>query len=195
LLSTNIDPVLMVPGGNRSYASIKLTPLPSSSTPSRELITFNASVPDGISLKFASNPVDVSSGSAGATVVLTIVVMQTVGPGNYTVNLQGKSGSILEKYTLTVMVVKYLVYMTSNTFDSGTLTVKVGSTVFWMNLDGGSGGDPQIHNVIFSTGTKAASGDLHQYDSFSYTFTSAGSYSYFCSYHPPGMKGTIVVSP
>ena len=45
----------------------------------------------------------------------------------------------------------------------------------------------------FSSGSTAHSADLAQYDSYSYTFTSAGAYAYFCAYHP-GMKGTVTVT-
>jgi plastocyanin len=184
----------MAPGGNKSYAILKLNPLSSSATPTSELVTLNASVAGGISLKFASNLVNVSSASKGVVVPLTIAVGQNTAPANYSVSIQAKSGTVLEEYTFTVRVVQYLIYMISNTFNPDTIVVKTGSTVFWMSLDAGFGGDPGIHNVVFSSGTKASSGDLHQYDSYSYGFSSPGNYTYFCSYHPPAMNGVVIVS-
>jgi plastocyanin len=194
LLSTNLDPVLMAQGGNKSYTSVKLNPLSSSSSTTSELVTLNATVSSGISLRFASNPVTLSSDSRAFSVPLTVAVGQNTAPGNYTVNVQASSGAILEKYTFTVRVVQYLVYMVSNTFQPDTISVKTGSTVFWMSLDAGFGGDPGVHNVVFTAGAKTSSGDLHQFDSYSFTFTSPGTYTYICSYHPPAMKGTVTVT-
>ena len=69
-------------------------------------------------------------------------------------------------------------------FHPGTLTVSVGTTVTWTDSDPFT-----THDVI---GDSWASGSLKRGDSYSYTFTQAGTYEYRCSHHS-WMKGKIVV--
>lgn len=70
------------------------------------------------------------------------------------------------------------------TFAPAALTVKVGTTVTWKNQD-------DIPHTVVSAG-KFKSKALDTDDSFSFTFTSTGDYTYFCSLHPH-MTGTIKV--
>ena len=70
------------------------------------------------------------------------------------------------------------------TFTPAELTVKVGTTVTWTNHD-------DIPHTIVSAG-KFRSKALDTDNSFSFTFTAAGGYKYFCSLHPH-MTGTIKV--
>ena len=72
-------------------------------------------------------------------------------------------------------------------FSPRTLTVPEGATVTWTNRDF------DVHTVVAddSPPTFKSTG-LDTDDSFSFTFTEAGTYRYFCSVHPH-MTGTIVV--
>jgi plastocyanin len=70
-------------------------------------------------------------------------------------------------------------------FAPTAMTVAVGTTVKWKNLDG------EIH-TIRSVDTTFASGALDQNDSFAFKFDKPGTYRYVCSIHPQ-MVGTIVV--
>jgi plastocyanin len=70
-------------------------------------------------------------------------------------------------------------------FDPARATIPVGTTVTWTNHD-------QIAHTATSTTGVFSSGNLNQGQSYSYTFTKAGTYPYICIYHPY-MKGTIVV--
>ena len=70
------------------------------------------------------------------------------------------------------------------TFQPAQLTVKVGTTVTWTNHD-------DIPHLVVSAG-KFRSKTLDTDDSFSFTFTAAGDYKYFCSLHPH-MTGMIKV--
>jgi len=72
------------------------------------------------------------------------------------------------------------------TFEPAQLTVKVGTTVTWKNRD-------DIPHTIVSAG-KFKSKALDTDDSYSFTFTTPGTYKYFCYVHPH-MTGTIVVAP
>jgi plastocyanin len=71
------------------------------------------------------------------------------------------------------------------TFGPATLTVPVNSTVTWVNKD-------DLPHVIASNEGVFKSKALDTDDKYSYTFTEAGTYAYFCSIHPK-MVGTIVV--
>jgi plastocyanin len=70
------------------------------------------------------------------------------------------------------------------TFQPAELTVKAGTTVTWKNRD-------DIPHTVVSAG-KFRSKTLDTDDSFSFTFTAAGDYKYFCSLHPH-MTGMIKV--
>jgi plastocyanin len=70
------------------------------------------------------------------------------------------------------------------TFAPPELTVKVGDTVTWTNHD-------DIPHTLVSAG-KFRSKTLDTDNSFSFTFTTAGDYKYFCSLHPH-MTGLIKV--
>jgi len=70
------------------------------------------------------------------------------------------------------------------TFDPPQLTVKAGTTVTWTN-------DDDIPHTVVSP-PSIRSKPLDSEDKFSFTFTTPGTYKYFCSLHPH-MTGTIVV--
>ena len=70
-------------------------------------------------------------------------------------------------------------------FQPGTLTVKAGTTVTWVNHD------DEPHTVNENNKT-FKSGTLDTDAKFSYKFTSPGSYNYFCSLHPR-MTGQVIV--
>jgi plastocyanin len=71
------------------------------------------------------------------------------------------------------------------TFTPKSVTVKAGTTVTWTNQD-------DIPHTVTSTTKQFKSKALDTDDKFSFTFTTPGSYEYFCSLHPH-MTGTIVV--
>ena len=71
------------------------------------------------------------------------------------------------------------------TFGPDTLTVPANSTVTWVNKD-------DVPHVIASNDGLFKSKALDTDDKYSYTFTKAGTYTYYCSVHPK-MVGKIVV--
>ena len=71
------------------------------------------------------------------------------------------------------------------TFDPQKLTVKAGTTVTWTNND-------DIPHAIAAVNKGFRSKALDTDDSYSFMFTTPGTYEYFCSLHPH-MTGTIVV--
>ena len=70
-------------------------------------------------------------------------------------------------------------------FGPQTLTVSVGTTVVWTNRD-------DIPHTVVSTEGVFKSKVRDTDEMFSYTFTKAGTYPYFCSVHPK-MTGKVVV--
>lgn len=70
-------------------------------------------------------------------------------------------------------------------FGPQELTVAVGTTVTWTNRD-------DIPHTVVSTEGVFKSKVRDTDEKFSYTFTKAGTYSYYCSVHPK-MTGKIVV--
>ena len=72
------------------------------------------------------------------------------------------------------------------TFNPTPLTVKAGTTVTWTNKD-------DIPHGIAATGTTfKRSAAMDTDDNYSFTFTTPGTYQYFCYIHPH-MTGTIKV--
>jgi plastocyanin len=78
------------------------------------------------------------------------------------------------------------VHISNFTFAAPSVTVAVGTTVTWVN------DDDIPHTVVSSDKTTFRSKVLETDDRFSFTFTTRGSYGYFCSIHPH-MTGKIVV--
>ena len=70
-------------------------------------------------------------------------------------------------------------------FGPQTLTVPVGATVTWTNKD-------DIPHTSVSTDGVFKSKVLDTDEKFSYTFTKAGTYLYYCTIHPK-MTGKVVV--
>jgi plastocyanin len=105
------------------------------------------------------------------TLVITIGAMGTRHP-NSIVNAQQKSGTTEVK-------------IDNFSFGPGTLTVPVGTTVTWTNRD-------DIPHTAVSTDGAFKSKVMDTDEKFSYTFTKAGTFPYFCSIHPK-MTGKVVV--
>jgi amicyanin len=75
-------------------------------------------------------------------------------------------------------------------FSPATLTIKTGTTVTWKNTTS------VPHTVTSDDGKSFDSGTANpiaaQTGTFSFTFTTAGTYAYHCEIHP-FMKATIIV--
>ena len=71
------------------------------------------------------------------------------------------------------------------TFLPQRITVKAGTTVTWINED-------DVPHTIVSSSKVFKSKALDTADKFSFTFTTPGTYEYFCSLHPH-MTGAVVV--
>jgi plastocyanin len=71
------------------------------------------------------------------------------------------------------------------TFSPKALTVAVGTTVKWVNHD-------DIPHSVVEKNTTFRSKALDTDDAYSFTFTSVGTFDYFCGLHPH-MVGQIIV--
>jgi plastocyanin len=71
------------------------------------------------------------------------------------------------------------------TFTPKELTVAAGTTVKWVNHD-------DIPHTVVEKKTTFRSKALDTDDSYSFTFTSAGTFDYFCGLHPH-MVGQVIV--
>jgi len=94
------------------------------------------------------------------------------GSGNFTASAQQKPETVEVK-------------IDNFSFGPAELTVAVGTTVTWTNRD-------DIPHTVVSTDKVFKSKVLDTDEKFSYTFTQAGSFPYFCSIHPK-MTGKVVV--
>ena len=73
-------------------------------------------------------------------------------------------------------------------FDPPVITVVIGknNTVTWKNED------VTTHTVTSTTGA-FNSGDIKAGATWTYTFGTAGNFSYYCVYHSAWMRGTVIV--
>ena len=81
---------------------------------------------------------------------------------------------------------KYEVKIDNFSFSPATVTIPVGATVTWINQD------DLPHTIVSSEGKTLKSTVLDTDQKFSYTFSKAGAYPYYCGIHPK-MTGKIVV--
>lgn len=73
-------------------------------------------------------------------------------------------------------------------FSPASITVPVGTKVTWTNQDS------TTHTVTADDGKTFDSGNLANGATFSFTFTTAGTFAYHCAIHS-SMKATVIVTP
>lgn len=89
----------------------------------------------------------------------------------------------------TVPVTGNAVDITNFSFAPAALTVKAGTTVTWTNKDG------DAHTVTSQgSGGPLRSAALGTNGTYSFTFTTPGTYAYLCTIHP-FMTATVTVTP
>lgn len=124
----------------------------------------------------------VALGIAGTALCLSLV-----GPGQAApvgVDLAAQQGEVAPAAQQAAKSVEIMGYA----YQPATLTINAGDTVVWTNHD------TAPHNVVVTNGPeKFTSPTLQQGQTYSYTFTKAGTYSYYCSIHPD-MKASVTVN-
>jgi plastocyanin len=98
--------------------------------------------------------------------------------------IRGAIAAVLASQMTAARCADVAVTIDNFTFAPAQLTVPLGSTVIWTNRD-------DIPHTVVSPG-KFRSKTLDTDDSYAFTFTVAGDYTYFCSLHPH-MTGMIKV--
>jgi amicyanin len=111
--------------------------------------------------------------------MMTSVAFRSLG-----IRLAVAAAIILQFGTIGARADEMKVTIDNFTFSPPELKVKVGDTVTWTNHD-------DIPHTVVSAG-KYRSKTMDTDDHFSFTFTAAGDYKYFCSLHPH-MTGMIKV--
>jgi len=78
------------------------------------------------------------------------------------------------------------VWIQGMAFTPATITVTAGTTIVWTNKDGAT------HNVTSTTGL-FGSGSMATNATFSFLFSTPGTYPYTCTIHP-SMTATVIVN-
>lgn len=109
------------------------------------------------------------------TAAMVALVLSSAGSRNVIANAQQGAPASVE------------VKIDNFSFSPATLTVPAGTTVRWTNRD------DIPHTVVSTDDPKAFKSKVLDTDEkFSFTFSKAGTYPYFCSVHPK-MTGTVIV--
>ena len=154
-------------------------------------LTVAATGPTGVTIQ--ASPAQIQPDTQSSSVSLSFKVASIVAASTYTFNVTVSSSGQVDTQKFNVEVVKYLVVMIGQTYQPANITVPVGSTVYWMRLNGAlSQYDNGDHDVVFST-LSAYSPTLAQYQFWSYAFSQAGNFAYHCSFHS-SMTGQVNVS-
>ena len=129
----------------------------------------------------------------GAVLVSLLILVGTVGVIAARAGAFGAHGSpqIAASQETAIFGVTH-VFIRDGAYSPSHIEVVLGTAVTWTNQD------DVPHGVIISPGVIATqdtwqSGPLYPGESFSYTFTSRGTFVYHCSEHP-AMTGTVTVS-
>jgi plastocyanin len=94
-------------------------------------------------------------------------------------------GAMLAFGTVAAQDATNVITIDNFTFTPKELTVAVGTTVKWVNHD-------DIPHTVANKDKAFRSQALDTDDSYSFTFTSAGTFDYFCGLHPH-MVGKVIV--
>ncbi len=191
-LTMRIDqPLIVAPGVNETL-TLRFSAI---GTVSGTYSLSASSLPQGVSMAFQPSSVNFPS-QLSSSVTVTLSAATGAAVQNATVNVQATAGSKVYTSPFSLQSVQALVLIQGNAFKPSSLTVPVGTKVYWLNLDASGGGDinSQPHDVTaldgsFSSGTA----NLQQYSIYTFTFTKAGTFKYDSSAQPT-MTGQVVVT-
>ena len=110
----------------------------------------------------------------GLLFLITTLFLITCSKSSYNSNSGGGGGNNSPTITISNMA-----------YSNPNLQVSVGTKVTWVNNDN------MIHTVT-ADNSSFDSGDIKYNGSYSYTFTTTGTYAYHCKYHS-SMTGVVVV--
>jgi len=122
------------------------------------------------------------SGTASLTTAAASTAQRAAAPAKAAAapHSMGSAGALAAVTTKQVDIMNY-------TYSPATLTINVGDTVTWTNMD------TAPHTVTVTSGpVKFKSPNLAKGESFTYTFTEAGTYDYYCAVHPDMVAKVVV---
>jgi plastocyanin len=124
-----------------------------------------------------------------AVIGLAVAALAACSPAQPSTTMPGMDMSSAAQSTPDAPVATNVVSIKNFAFAPASVTVKAGTTVTWTNTD-------QDPHTVTSDGKSGPlnSKPLNQGDTFQYTFTQPGSYSYLCTIHP-FMTATVTVTP
>ena len=119
--------------------------------------------------------------SRTAILALSMAVLAAVAIGRASAIADTSSSSASPAPSATPV----LVVIKDFAFSPSTVSIPVGGSITWKNLD-------QAAHTATDAKASFDSGNLDTGKTYTYTFTKAGTYKIICTYHP-SMHGTIVV--
>jgi plastocyanin len=124
--------------------------------------------------------------------IVLLCVLALAGAGFVVAAMHGafRAGSTVSQNNVAVAVTH--VSMVNDAFTPARIQVTIGTTVTWTNRDSVSH-NVTLSPVVMSASNNWESGSLYPGQSFSYTFTSRGTFQYYCQ-GQPGMTGTVIVT-
>ncbi|MEE3083106.1 MAG: plastocyanin/azurin family copper-binding protein [Candidatus Thermoplasmatota archaeon] len=95
------------------------------------------------------------------------------------------AGETCEDGSCVTTAVEHFIDISGMAFSPNSITISVGDTITWTNLE-------SMSHTATGDNNEFNSGTLGKDQSFSFTFTTAGTYTYHCAFHG-GMTATIIV--
>ena len=127
--------------------------------------------------------------------IILVFVLALMGIGYVVASHGGLSGNSTAQASSSQVKTVFgdtQVYMRHDLFSPMRIQVVLGTTVTWTNQDTVSH-NVTIAPVVMSSSNNWESGLLSPGQSFSYTFTSQGTFQYHCQ-EDPGMVGVVIVT-
>jgi plastocyanin len=121
--------------------------------------------------------------SIAASIAIASVIL--LASASSQTKLQNGSGKVVQAAAGTDAAPQVII--DNYAFSPATLTVKVGTTVTFINHDDDA-------HTVDSTQGKFKSATMNKGDKFEFRFTEAGEYPFYCRFHPK-MTGKVIVQP
>lgn len=120
-------------------------------------------------------------------ILITLIIVALLIISGIYLNLNKKDYTGIQTQEKNKNVVEnFEVSIKSFAFSPSEITIKIGETVKWKNLDSAT------HTIVSDSGNEIISNELDNGEEFSHTFNKPGIYNYHCSLHS-SMKGKVIV--
>jgi plastocyanin len=159
-------------------------------------LTLTATSQAGLTITFKPSTVVMNTGAGPTSLTVTGQAAASLAGGIYPVTISAIGNGQIYTETLNVQVSKYL-FVVNGAFMPSNMTVPIGATVSWVRINGPLGCgcvDDGGENIHFADSSLTSSAKLMQYDTYSVTFTKAGTFPFTDDFHP-GVGGFVTVTP